>query len=128
MNQFKYLVIICIALFGIGSVADASDYKLRLGDSGGIYFLDRGWFSNGLYQIRVINGEWHWQTPDKIWKPIATPYEYQEKGRNWVIVLDKHGEIYMRSVDRLERDPLKVINGVWHYYASGEWLELFPIE
>jgi hypothetical protein len=100
-----------------------AEYNVTLGMDGDVLFVKKGWFKNEFYPIHLIRGEWHWKSPDG-WKRIATPYEsvFDRGGR--IIVLGEHGQIYLRIKDRTEKYPLKVINGTWHCFEGGEWLEI----
>jgi len=107
--------------------ASAGRYEVTLGMDGDVRFVKEGWFKNEFYPISLIRGEWHWKSPDG-WKRIATPYESVFNRLGEILVLDEHGQIYLRSKDRTERIPLKVIDGTWHRFDGGEWLEIsfFP--
>jgi hypothetical protein len=100
-------------------------YEVDLGMDGDVRFVKEGWFKNEFYPVNLIREEWHWKSPDG-WKRIATPYESVFNRRGEVLVLDEYGQIYLRSKDRTERIPLKVIDGTWHRFTAefGEWLEI----
>jgi hypothetical protein len=131
INYFKYSQALIILLFAMvsanfGVAQENSRYEVTLGMDGDVMFVKKGWFKNEFYPIRLIRGEWHWKSLDG-WKRIATPYEsvFDRGGR--IIVLGELDQIYLRTKDRTEKYPLKVINGTWHWFEGGEWLEI-PFE
>ena len=100
-----------------------SRYEVGLGMDGDVRFVKEGWFKDEVYPINLIHGEWYWKSPYG-WKQIATPYESVFNRRGEILVLGEHGQIYLRSKDRTERIPVKVIDGTWHRFGEGGWLEI----
>lgn len=100
-----------------------AEYEVTLGMDGNVLFVRKGWLKNEFYPVSLIRGEWHWKSPDG-WKRIATPYEsvFDRGGR--IIVLGEHDQIYLRTKDRTEKYPLRVISGTWHWFDGNEWLEI----
>ena len=103
--------------------APSAKYKAIINDDGTAWFFSKGWFKNDYRRIKLINGNWQWDSPDG-WKQIAAPYE-SKYNDNYILVLDRDGRIYIRSVDRTEENPLRVIDGKWHWRSAyGEWIEV----
>ena len=120
----KLVVVLVIGLIFI-TYAEVwgAEYEVTLGMDGNVLFVKRGWFKDEFYPVSLIRGEWHMRSPDGL-KRIATPFEsvFDRGGR--IIVLGEHGQIYLRTKDRTEKYPLRVINGLWHWFDGNEWLEI----
>lgn len=122
--MFKLFFLFCAALIICGCFNPSNQgLKAIIKPEGKLYFFHQGLFKNELYPIKKIHNEWYWEAPDGD-KQIAVPCESRFDDAGDILVLDKGGDIYIRSKDRTERNPLKVINGEWNKYQDGSWSEI----
>ena len=122
-----FILTICIvALLSIFAfkIYESSKLKVVIEENGEIYFFRLGWFKNEKYPIKKINGWWSWEELRyPVYHQIAVPYESKWNDYGWILVLDRHGEIYLRNKERTKRIPLKFVDNVWYRHEDGEWLE-----
>lgn len=122
--KFLLTAVFVLMLSTSADAVDLSKALVRFDTiKGTMYLLERGWFNNQTYPLRFFKSHWNWQSKDRQWHSLVTPF-IAIWNDNYHLVLDTGGRIFVTRKDNSSHFEIRLENGTWYTNAADEWLPL----